>query len=173
VTLSVDDLRARIPATDLGDGALAAMLAEAYGSVDTALESTDGITEILSVAGDLCRLSRAADSITTLIEGSTTLASDDYELVGRTMLHRIRTGTHPSRHWRGRLTVTYAPYAAATERDRVAAELVQLEINHNPSLTSQRLGDYSETYAQGDRSYPQQREAILASLFASSGGAFV
>ena len=164
--MDVTALRARIPATELGDDALATILAEAYASIDTYLDSTDGITEILSVgSGDLCVLSRPASEITEVIEGTTTLAADDYVLRSRTMLQRLGTGTYPARRWRHRLTVTYVPYAADSERDRVAAELVQLEINHNPSVTSIRLGDFSESYDAGD-TYPVERAAILASLFA-------
>jgi hypothetical protein len=113
-------------------------------------------------------LSRPAASIGTVIEdywgSETTLAADDYEVrsSGQT-LRRLHTGTNPAYHWRGRVDVTYTPAVDADTRKRVQLELVKLDLAFSPTLASQTIGTWSETYASG-KAYPEQRAEILASL---------
>src|SRR5690348_11076314 len=94
----------------------------------------------------------------------TTLATDDYQLVGDQTLRRLRTGTNPYHCWRGRVAVTYTPLDDDENRDRVALALVEQDLNQNPGLTGQRLGEWQESFAP-DSSYHADRAAIIASLF--------
>lgn len=169
--LDVDGLRGHVT-TDLDDEALGLLLDAAYEAIDAyagtgaAGDYPASLTELISPGpGDLLMLSRPAAGITSVIECDSTLAADDYELIGAQMLRRLTTGTHPSSRWRGRVQPTYEPKADENERDRVAIALVNLDVNHSPGLVSEKLGDWAETHASGaDGSYAAQRADILASL---------
>lgn len=172
MALTVEQFRQRVETT-LGDEALGALLSAAYEAIANSDIGPPGdVSEFITVdGGDLLVLSRPADTIVSVVERGVTLSSDDYALRTPTILLRLRTGTHPSSYWRGRVEPTYT-VEDGLERDRIAAELVALELAYQPGVVSRRIGEWSETYAQGDRSYAQEREAIFGSYFAA-GGAFV
>jgi hypothetical protein len=171
VSLTVDQFREYVTSS-LGDEAIQRLLDAAYESIilTAGPYASDGtITEILmSRSGPLLMLSRPAESVSEVIEGSgslaTTLAADDYELSqSGNILRRLNDGTNPAWRWRYRTFVTYLPQSDLAIRDVAQLELVKLEIAFNPTLVTQTIGSWSETYQQG-RSYPEQRADILASL---------
>lgn len=166
MTLTVDDLRLHVT-TDLGDAALGDLLDAAYEAIDLHAGTSGAITEVISAGpGDLLMLSRPASAITSVKEGrsfDTTLSTDDWELVGDQLLHRLDDGTNPRTSWYRRIEVTYTRLTDAAERDRVAIALVKLDLDTNPGLSSQRIGEWAETFEATD-SYSEARAAILASL---------
>jgi len=163
VTLTVTDLREHVE-TPLGDDALERLLDAAYESIEEVAGPAASVREVLTPGpGDLLMLSRSAESVTTLIEIDTELETDDFELIGRQMVRRLNTGTNPASCWRGRVDVTYAPGSDDASRDRVAIELVKLDLDNAPGIASETLGDHSKTYAQG-KSYAETRADLLASL---------
>lgn len=165
MTLTVDLLRGYIT-TALSDEALDALLDAAYEAIDQYAGASGSITELISPGpGDLLMLSRRASAISSLKEKDIALATDDYQLHGDQLVRRLDTGTNPAWRWRGRVDVTYTALTDTASRDRVAIALVNLDLDFAPGLTSQRLGDFSETADQ--RPYDEQRAEILASLFAT------
>jgi hypothetical protein len=162
--------------TSLGDEAVQRLLDASSEAIVSALGPylTDGtIDEIITPRGlgPLLRLSRRAESIDEIIEGTTTLAADDYELRSSGyIVRRLDTGTNPASYWRNRVYVTYLPLSDLAERDRVQLELVKLDLAYQPGITQETIGSWSETLAQGDRTYQVERAAILASLNQQSVG---
>ena len=168
MSLTVDQFREHITST-LGDEAIQRLLDAAYESIVIVAGpyASDGtVSEILTPRGigTLLMLSRQAESVSEVIEGDTTLAADDYELrpSGNT-LRRLDDGTNSASYWGNRVYVTYLPQSDLAIRDVAQLELVKLEIAFNPTLVTQTIGSWSESYQQG-RSYPEQRADILASL---------
>lgn len=167
MSLSVDSLRLRVTSS-LGDVALQGLLDAAYEAIDNHLGASGPVQELImaSGSGPLLMLSRRALSITAVVEHETTLAADDYELRSSgQMLVRLNTGTNPRRSWRAaRIDVTYS-YVDDAERDRVATELVKLDLNYKPGLVSEQIGDWQEQFARNDLfNYDTERDAILATL---------
>ena len=162
--------------TSLGDEPLQRLLDAAAEAIVAVMGPylTDGtIDEIITPRGPgpLLRLSRRAESIDEIIEGTTTLAADDYQLRSSGyILRRLDTGTNPASYWRNRVYVTYLPQSDLAERDRVQLELVKLDLAYQPGITQETIGSWSETLAQGDRTYQVERAAILASLSQQSVG---
>lgn len=170
MTLTVDGLRGFIE-TSLDDTSLGLLLDAAYEAIDRALgplgydDTPAAVTEILTVGpGDLLMLSRPATAITAVTEWETDLSADDYELLGDQMVYRLSTGTHQRGTWDRRVRITYTPTADVNERDRAAVALVRLDLDYQPGVQSERLGDHSITFATGSREYVEQRDAILASI---------
>lgn len=167
--LSIGDLRKHVTST-LEDPDLQRLLDAAYQAIDLYAGVTGPVTEVItSGPGDLLMLSRPASAITSVSEWfwstSTVLASNDYALSGGQMIVRLVTGTNAYGRWRGRVTVTYTPLDDTAERDRVAIALVQLDLTHNPGLSSEQIGEWTETYANNSAMhYGLEREAILATL---------
>ena len=165
--LTVDDLRLYVSST-LTDDALQMLLDAAYDEIEDVAPSGQ-VNELIDPGhGDLLMLSREADSIVSIAEQfhgtSVTLAADDYEVRSSgTTLRRLATGTNPSHHWRGRVDVAYLPGDDMAIRKRVQLELVKLDLAFSPSLASQTIGTWSETYTTG-KPYADQRSEILASL---------
>lgn len=132
------------------------------------------INELITTQSDLLLLGRPAEEILTVIEVTTTLAADDYELrsSGHTV-RRLNTGTNPRRWWYGRIDITYVPRTIAATKERVQLELLELSINFTPGASSERIGDWAETLPTGGQSQAsieEQRAAILAGLVPSSVG---
>ncbi|HEX5013008.1 MAG TPA: hypothetical protein VFV72_02530 [Candidatus Limnocylindrales bacterium] len=174
--LDVDELRGFIE-TSLGDDVLGVWLDAAYEAIDAyagpagdSSGDTGATTEVITPGpGDLLMLTRPASAITAVTETcygfDTDLALDDVALIGTQMVRRLRTGTNPSSRWRGRVAITYERLPDANERDRVAVGLVRLDVNHNPGITSEQLGDWSATYANNSAmNYSVERQALLSSL---------
>ena len=162
--------------TTLSDAALAILLAAAEDEIENAAGPTGVLKERMNVnRGELLMLSREADSITSVVEdarnAALTLAADDYELSDSgQMLYRLATGTNPRRYWATRVDVTYTPADDTARRQRVQRDLVMLDLMGVGGVTSERIGDWTETFATGTNA-AETRAAILAGL--SSGGALV
>lgn len=159
--------------TTLGEAALQTLLDAAYetiilysGPYLATSGVDDQVNEIITPRGigPLLRLSRPAESIDEVIVGTTTLAADDYS-IGSTgnILRRLNDGTNPLRYWNDRVYVTYTPLSDMAIREVVQIELVKLDIAFNPTLASQTIGAWTETYVSG-KTYPEQRSELLASL---------
>jgi len=163
MTLTVEDLRGHIE-TGLGDDALQTLLDAAYEAIDQYAGPVGSRTEILSGGpGDLLMVSASVDSVTTLIEDSLVLASDDYQVNGQ-MLIRLDTGTNPRYRWGSRVEVTYVALSDDALRDRVAVALIQADLDFHPGLTAETVGAWSQQYAQSSEEYRVARAAILESL---------
>jgi hypothetical protein len=158
----------------LSDAALQVYLDAAFDAIDDALGPLT-VHEHLHARGELLRLSREAESITTIVEdarwSALTLAADDYELSDSgQMLTRLHDGTNPRWCWHGRVDVTYVRARDVAEEIRVAVALVQLELNNRPGLISLSTEGYSETFAGNSvMNYQIERDLILATL--NRGGA--
>ena len=165
--LTVADLRLYVTSA-LTDAALQLLLDAADDEIEDVAPS-GSVDELLSPGhGDLLMLSRPAESITSVVEGhygaEVTLATDDYEIrSSRQTLRRLRTGTNPAYHWRGRVDVTYVPEPDADQRKRVQLALVQLDLNSQPGVQSETIGTWSQTLATG-KPYAEARAEILATL---------
>jgi hypothetical protein len=86
------------------------------------------------------------------------------------LLRPLSTGPTRWRRGRGRREITSSVLGDAADRDRIALALIGLDLTYKPGITSIKLGDFSEAYGQGARSYPDERAAIFASYFAEQGG---
>jgi hypothetical protein len=165
--LTATELRGYVT-TALEDADLERLLSAAYESIVAFAGPSGATTELVTPHGDLLMLATRADSITSVTETvygvETTLATDDYELIGDQTLRRANDGTHPYHCWRGRVKAVYVPLDDEENRDRVAIALVEQDLNHNPGLTGQRLGEWQESFA-ADADYQKGRAEILASLY--------
>lgn len=167
VALTIARLREFV-SSSVSDSSLQLMLDAAYQDIDECIGPAGEVSEFFSVNGDLILLSRRAESITAVSENvshtSTALSADDYTLrpSGRTLV-RSYSGTNPRYRWCGRVDVAYRPFDDIATRARVAIELVKLGIAFSPSLASQTIGTWSETYTTG-KPYADQRAEILATL---------
>lgn len=163
--------------TTLGDDALQRLLDDADEAIiERAGPAIDdylvtSVTEWFSPHGDRIMLSRRASSIVEVLEHAqretpTTLGADDYELsASGTILRRLRGGTNSATRWHPDVSVEYAPYSDAANRQRVQLALVKLDIASNPGLASQTVGAWTEQYsANSVWNYQVEREAILATL---------
>ena len=168
MSLTVDQFKEHV-STTLGDEAIQRLLDAALESVEAVAGTYDDdgtMSEVLTPRGigPLLLLARRADSVTSVVEGLTTLASDDYELSpSGFVLRRLDTGTYPSTYWTAEVRVNYLPHTDLSVRDMAQLELARLEIAFTPALVSQTIGSWSETYQQG-ASYTDQRAQILATL---------
>jgi hypothetical protein len=175
VTLDLAAVRARIT-TSLEDEPLQAVIDGAYEALDDYLgvdaDEYDGsgtVAELITPRGygDLLMLSRRALSISAIIEGTTELQADDYELrPSGNMLVRLSTGTNPSSRWSSRVDVTYATVLDGNERDRVALALMAHDINYKHGVGSETIGAWSESRSAGGgegTTYSQERADILRS----------
>lgn len=165
--LTATELRGYVT-TALEDTDLERLLSAAYEAIVAFAGPSGATTELVTPHGDLLMLAKRADSITSVTETvygvETTLATDDYELVGDQTLRRTNDGTHPYHCWRGRVKAVYVPLDDDENRDRVAIALVEQDLNHSPGLTSERLGDWQVSVATST-DYVKEREAILATLY--------
>jgi hypothetical protein len=154
--------------TTLGDVGLQLLLDAAEAAITEAVGPVGAVTEVLTAGtGDLVMLARRASAITSVSEYTVTLNANDYELVGSgRLLRRKDTGANPDSRWRGRLVVMYTPVSDLERRKAAQLALVRLDLDFNPGVASESIGDWSETY-RTDASYVDQRNQILAGLGAS------
>jgi hypothetical protein len=168
---SVADFRAHV-STTLADGAVQDKLDAAEQEIVRTIGPVGPVSEFYSrVSGPLLMLSRRAAEITTVTEGTTTLAATDYRLRSGTVVQRLSSGT-PCR-WRDRngIEVAYLPESDVAERIRVQIALVQLDLTYVPGVVSEKIGDWAETFTpSGD--HDKDREAILATLNANAAVMF-
>ena len=163
--LSVAEARAHVD-TDLDDASLGRYLddseskiVELYGAAATHTETHDGETRSLF-------LSRPITSITTVVETisdiSTTLASDDYRVIGSRELRRLQAGTNGRRRWGDDVAITYVPVSDANQRTRVQVDLVKLAIAYNAVKGQMSFG--GGVGVQSLMDYEKERNALLGSL---------
>ena len=154
--------------SSLSDSALQVYLDAAIEDVDDVLGPLT-VHERVRIHGPLLPLSREAESITTVVDGSITLAADDYELSdsGRT-LRRLHDGTNPAHAWDRYVDVTYVRDDPVASRWRAVIALVQLDLDQRPGLQSETIGTYAYTKST-TKSYPDLRAEILAGLTDSDG----
>ena len=181
--LTVAEFRTHVTSA-LVDAALQTLLDAAETAITRRLAATDGIAErhltttydaasgtyLASYPSPYIYPARRVATVTTITEtvGATvtTLAANDYRVwPGGWLIERLATGTNPRSSWTGTTDVTYAAASDAAERKRVQLALVRLDLNHNPGLASEDIGDWSETYTNNSAmNYGLEREAVLATL---------
>lgn len=168
--LSVEEFRL-LASSSLGDEALQLLLDAAeqaitarYGELGSAVvETYDGGQTYLF-------LRQRADEVTSITETvgttETELDADDYRIRhdGLSIL-RLATGTNARSRWGGPVTVSYHPVDDTEERKRVQAELVKLDQDHQPGITSEQVGSWMVQRQQSSVwNYQAERDAILDSL---------
>lgn len=176
----VDDARDHIT-TALVDDALQLLLDAAEQAITGrfgALEGLydEGLVETHDGGQSYIFLRRKAASIESITETDgttdTVLAADDYRIRddGVSVL-RLGTGTNPRSFWGGPVRVAYSFADVDAEYARVQLALVQLDLNHNPGLTSETIGSWSQSSNSGV-DYQAERELILDSLNAAMAPGF-
>lgn len=165
--------------TTLPDEALQRLLDAAEGAINRRFGSLASLTEHRRGGGLLLFLSRPAGTITSITErygdqlGLTDVVMDltDYTLLpdGQT-LRREWAGTHRADRWTDDVIAVYVPADDTAERIRVELALVKLDLTHNPGLSSEQIGDWSETYADNSAmNYGLERQMILDTLASGLG----
>ena len=120
--LTVEEFEARV-STGLDEGSVQSLLDAAETAITDILGPVGPVQEYHRASGDLIVLTRRADEITTVLEGTTELEDDDYELrADQQTVRRLNTGTNPASYWRGRTDWTYTPADDIDERARVQVE---------------------------------------------------
>lgn len=124
------------------------------------------VSELITARGPLIRLSQPAAEILTVKERDITLDAEDYELrSGGWVVRRLRTGPYPYTHgWYGGIDITYVPLSNTSARELAQLELIELHLNNTPGVTSERIGEWSETFSQSRDEYMQSRDRILAGI---------
>lgn len=179
-SLTVDEFRQHVT-TALGDEAVTRILAAAWTAIIEVAGDVDDdghVTEFVNGGGTFLILTRATtvDDIVSIKEWTgfsyeRTLAADDYRLRadGRS-LQRLITGTNVSPVFIGPTEVVYTPTEDDARRQMAQVQLAQLYLDHHPGVTSETIGDWSESFAGGGDEYAAERDAILASLRAPNLG---
>lgn len=161
--LTASQMRAHVE-TDLSDTALTRLMDDAeahivllYGAAATHTETHDGETRSLF-------LSRPITSITTVVETisdtSTTLASDDYRVIGSRELRRLQAGTNGRSRWGDDVAITYVPVSDASQRERVQVDLVKLALHYEAVRSENVGGGVSMSFLD----YENERHSLLSSL---------
>lgn len=162
-------VRAQID-TDLLDADLQLLLDDAEAEIVRRYGALASHSEDLEGGDRFIPLTRKAASITLVKEREYpsiytqpteyTLAANDYRLLadGRT-LERLTTGTNAWHHWRGIVTVTYAPVDQTATRKRVELDLVRLAVQYR-AISSQSIGGSSISNVD----YQAEREKLLSTL---------
>jgi len=173
----LDRVKERIE-TDLSDSELQAMIDEVAAEIERRYGPNAPITVHLgddsTAAGDrrFLTLARPLDTgqAATAVEiappgagqpsARTTLDAADWRVLhgGRT-LERLIDGPNGRRFWAPLVELTYTPVSDASQRDEVAIQVVQLEIQAR-GLDSERAGDWQAAYPDLART----REALFAGL---------
>jgi hypothetical protein len=161
--LTVEELRKRVE-TSAEDAVLASLITAAYQAIVLRIGPAGETSELLDASGDRLMLSSPAASVTRITARGRELETDDYELrPGGQFLLRAN-----HRPWGHDVDVTYVRLDDEASRKRAAAALVALELDFRPGVTSQRIGEWSETYSSGQGGgYAEDHEAILSSLESS------
>ena len=173
----LDRVKERIE-TDLSDGELQAMIDEAVAEIERRFGPNAQITvhlgEDRTLAADrrFLTLARPLDTgqAATAVEieppgagdagARTTLDAADWRVLhgGRT-IERLSDGPNGRRFWAPLVELTYTPVSDALQRDEVAIQVAQLEIQAR-GLDSERAGDWQAAYPD----LAQKRETLIAGL---------
>lgn len=150
--------------TDLQDGPIQGLLDDAEAEIDKIFGAALTHTDWLAGRTRNLFLSRAAASITTVVETialtDTTLASDDFELQhnGKSILRKW-DGTNGRLWWGDRAKIIFVPVSDVKQRKRVQIDLVKLAIQYD-GLQRSAVGN--QTLVMGD--YEGARREILSRL---------
>lgn len=166
MALTVGELRKHVT-TALEDEALQQLLDAAQEAIANRIGGVVAVTEFADGGYSTLILGHRAASITSITETvagtDTVLATNDYRTSGY-VLTRLDTGTNPRTTWAATETA-YVPVLDDAEQDRVAIALVRLDLNMNPGLQSEQIGDWTQTYIDNSAmNYGLEREALLATL---------
>lgn len=168
--LTVDEARLLVTTT-LGDDALRMLLDAAEEAIDDAagpLGSDDGVATVVeryAPRGSLIVLTARAQSVTSIVEGTTTLEAAQYALAATgSSIRRLDEGIPVS--WVGDVVVTYVPRTNIASRQSAQAQLAQLFVSARPGVSSQTIGPWSEVYGQL-KTLLGQRQDILSSITAA------
>jgi len=160
MVLSASEILGHV-STTLTAEQLAVFVDAAYASINERYGPATVNERRRSTSGPVLMLAHRAASITSITEDGEALAADDYALrPGGRMLERKCDGTNPRTTWRGYVDLAYANAITDAERDRIA--LVELDLNYQPGMTGERLGDHQVSFAANN--YEIERQAILDSL---------
>lgn len=166
--LTVAQLREHIQSA-LTDDALQRLLDDSEAEIVRYAGGSGGITELIDGGYQRLPLTRAAGAISSITEtvGSTvyTLDNTDYRLrADGYVLERLSiNANHPSFYWRGLVTVSYTAVDIDSIRTLVQLDLIRLQLDFNAGLVSQKIGDWSQTYQQG-QTQENLRDEILSRL---------
>lgn len=166
MAVTVDDVRLRVE-TDLEDGPLQRILDSAVAAINRAAGSASSQVQTFSALGAAyVVLRRRHASIASIAErgniytsSATTLSADDYREVGDYKLLRLATGTNPRSTWGAEVVVTYVPEVDADIRDRVALDVVQMDVEFK-AVDEEEVGDYKST----QKDYRKRRRALIAQV---------
>lgn len=167
--LTVEQLREAVSSSltddrlqELLDATEQDILAAAGGENDQTEYATGGYRNLV-----LARPIGTPVSVTEYAETANELEleGDDYRVDGY-MLHRLDTGTNPSRYWRGQVEVVHTAPDRTAERIRAQVALVRLDLAIASGVTTERIGDYAVGYGNtaGGTDYQKARQLILDSL---------
>lgn len=178
MAVTVAQVRERAAATAVADDSIQSLIDAAVSAVSAVAGPSGAVTERHRVraGGPLLMLARDGAAVTGVTERAGTpaelaLETDDWLLRG-SLLERLATGTNPSLRWRPPVDVAVTTADDSAERDRVALELVLLDLSYQPGVSSERVGDWSQTSGMASGSYDAERDAILASLNPVAGMAY-
>lgn len=172
--LTVDELREHVT-TALGDDALQRLLDAAEEAI--VARAGDGLerTERLGGGYRFLTLLQPAGSISSITERvgltDTVMQADDFVLYpAGVAIERLSDGTNQRSRWGDSAVVIYTPRSQEATRQVVQIGLVELALNYAPAHTSERIGDWTETFGFSDSWTPaDEREAILSQLDVSRG----
>lgn len=169
--LSVAELRKHLPDFPTGspnDDVLTRLLAAAEIAINDAAGLVGSVTEFSAGGGYYLVLSRPASAFTSVTENfdasPTVLATNDYRLSSGVILSRLNTGTNPASRWGPNVKVVYTAAADTAAREVVQLQLVEQFLNYNPGLTSETVGDWSQTFRGGDTPWSAARDDVLSTL---------
>lgn len=165
MALTIYDARARVE-TDLPDSALQRILTSAVKAVDRSAGKADSETRTFVGHGTaVLPFARRVASITSVTErrsprgDETALSANDYRLVGSYRLLRLTGGDNGASYWGWEVVVVYVPEVDAAVRDRVALDLVQIDVEFR-ALDREKVGDW-----EGEqKDYKKRRRALLAQV---------
>lgn len=140
------------------------------GSHPTATRSEQlvGGEVLLFLPAPAASITSVTEHLENYLGGTTTvLASDDYRLWfdGRA-LQRLSDGTNSATRWGSRIDVVYTPVDDIAQRRKVILDLVQLGLQYQPGVQSERIGDYSHS----NNDYLVERNNILKRVVPMSRG---
>ncbi len=168
--LTVAEFR-QLASSSLEDEALQLLLDAAEQAITSRYgELGTPVVETLDGGQSYLFLRRRAASIVSLVETNgmtdTTLAIDDWRIRGDGVsILRLPLGTNKQDRWGAPVTVTYVPLDDEADRKRVQMELVKLDQDYAPGVTSETIGAWSEQRVQSSVwNYQAERAAIIESL---------
>jgi hypothetical protein len=173
--LTVSELREHVD-TDLGDTALARLLADADAEIVRRYGAhVADIVEVFTPppGSTTIHLSRDLSAVDSIVEvrddgigeATLTLDTDDYSLLRPRTIRRLTGGSYSATSWAPIVTVTYAPVADDARRTLVTVDLVKLAVQYQ-AASSVTVGDVSISHAD----YARERENLLRRLAPSIMG---